>query len=345
MRLTLALTCLCGLLLGGCMLPVGEIPPQRVTRENPEPRTIELSQLAAKMGWVVEDGSGAGAYMMKSPQGDRVLFKVDSDVLVLNETYWRFERDAVQKDGFEVLLPESVFVFLAKHFGRHELLRDIDHERKISNYDLEPVEPLRPVKGPAKAAPRGNALKGVTICIDPGHGGKDPGGMGNGVRECDITLSVGMMLKDMCEAEGATVVMTRTTDVYPELEERCELANSKGCDFFVSVHANIAPNDSSVTGFECFYNGDSAESAKLAKAINAAVDSETEVAIRGAKKDPRGLRVLCKTRMPATLIELGFMSNREEAKLLATKSHQMDMAKAVFKGMCNFARSGKTVSK
>ncbi len=348
MRLTLAIACLCGLFLGGCATfgTIGTVPPQQVTRDNPEPRTILLSQMAAKLGWKVQEGVGAKGYILHSPYGDRVRFDVGSDIMVMNETYWRFERDAVQKNGFEVLLPESVFVFVARHFGRHDLVRDLDTVRRKSGYDLEPMEPKVSPASPKGNVIKGTALAGWSICIDAGHGGKDPGGMGFGVRESDVALAVSLMLRDLCLAQGAKVVMTRTTDVYPELDERCEMANAARCDFFISVHANNAPNDTSVVGFESFYNGDSAESRKLASVITQAVGRETDLHIRGAKKDPRGLRVLNKTRMPATLIELGFLSNKDEAARLATRSHQENLAKAVFAGILDYTRAGKaTVSR
>lgn len=91
-----------------------------------------------------------------------------------------------------------------------------------------------------------------TIVIDPGHGGKDPGAMDNGVREKDVNLAVGLELKRALTAKGYNVVMTRDTDIYLKLQERTDIANNVEADLFVSVHVNALPNKKSMTGFEIY---------------------------------------------------------------------------------------------
>ena len=91
-----------------------------------------------------------------------------------------------------------------------------------------------------------------TVVIDPGHGGKDPGAMDNGVKEKDVNLAVGLELQKALTAKGYNVVMTRATDVYLKLQERTDIANNVNADLFVSVHVNALPNRKSMTGFEIY---------------------------------------------------------------------------------------------
>ena len=89
------------------------------------------------------------------------------------------------------------------------------------------------------------SMSSQTIVIDPGHGGKDPGARGkNGLREKDIVLDVGLRLRKLIkERLGLNVIMTRETDVFIPLEERTAIANTKGADLFVSVHANASKRE------------------------------------------------------------------------------------------------------
>lgn len=91
-----------------------------------------------------------------------------------------------------------------------------------------------------------------TIVIDPGHGGKDPGAMDNGVKEKDVNLAVGLELQRALTAKGYNVIMTRATDIYLKLQERTDIANDAKADLFVSIHVNALPNKKSMTGFEIY---------------------------------------------------------------------------------------------
>ena len=113
---------------------------------------------------------------------------------------------------------------------------------------LEGVQPQKSVeaKTPVKARvePSQREARTVTIVIDPGHGGKDPGAVGKGgLMEKDVTLKISRMLRDRLgkAASGTKVIMTRDTDVFIPLEERTAIANSRNADLFVSVHINSSP--------------------------------------------------------------------------------------------------------
>jgi N-acetylmuramoyl-L-alanine amidase len=346
MRATVLLIALVSMLAAGCSTvgpefieangtKVGKVPPQT----DPEPRTILLSEMVKKLGWQKAETWGVRDHAIENATGDRITFTEDSDMLTINNMYWRFERDAVAKPGNDLMLPESVFEFVAKRYGRSDLVRK---NKAGSKYDLDPLTPPAKTQDPAKAVT--SSLKGWSICIDAGHGGKDPGGQANGISEKDITLVVSLRLQKLCEAAGATVYMTRTNDTYPDLDSRCELANGKKCDLFISVHCNIAPNSDEVSGCEAYYNEDSDTSRRLSAALVNSIVKTTGVTDRGARKDTRGLRVLTKTRMTATLVELGYLSNSGEALKLNTKEVQEKMAKALLEGLVQFtAKERKAV--
>ena len=91
------------------------------------------------------------------------------------------------------------------------------------------------------------------ICVDPGHGGRDPGAVGpTDYEEADANLDIGLRLRDLLVNDGATVYMTRTTDVYVSLADRVAIANNNNVDTFLSIHCNAY--DGTVQGTETYYH-------------------------------------------------------------------------------------------
>ncbi|MDR1732125.1 MAG: N-acetylmuramoyl-L-alanine amidase [Synergistaceae bacterium] len=123
---------------------------------------------------------------------------------------------------------------------------------------------IKEVKRPESTAPvvsrEKNGKAGTTsgkkekmlVVLDPGHGGKDPGAVGNGFREKDITLNIGLQMEKALKAKGFNVIMTRNTDVYLTLQERTDIANQSNADMFVSIHVNALPPGKNSTGFEIY---------------------------------------------------------------------------------------------
>lgn len=176
--------------------------------------------------------------------------------------------------------------------------------------------------------------KSMKVCIDPGHGGRDPGAVGlGGTREADITLLAALSLKVQLEALGHTVILTRddTTALHKEkrldLVARAKVANDAMCDCFISIHCNAA-EDRSANGSETWHHPRSAEGKRLAKTIQTALVSAGGLRNRGIKQSA-GLAVLRLTTMPAVLIELGFISNPEEEKLLSNPKWLQRVVKAI----------------
>ena len=170
----------------------------------------------------------------------------------------------------------------------------------------------------------------MLVHIDAGHGGKDPGAVYYGLQEKGIALEVAKQLEKRLQKFGVGVQMTRNTDVFVGLEDRAEMANEARVDLFLSIHANAAAN-SAASGVECHIYGTDGESDSLAVEICKEIAGRLGAKNRGVKVNP-GLCVLNSTVMPAVLVELGFLSNAEEANKL--KVQAADYAAALEAAVC-----------
>lgn len=152
----------------------------------------------------------------------------------------------------------------------------------------------------------------MKICLDAGHGGKDPGACNGDLHEADAALDMVLMLKKYLLEKGAEIICTRELDVYVPLGTRCKIANEAKVDCFVSIHLNAADREEA-NGVETLKYPGSVKSAKLANEIQKRIIEATGQRDRGLK-DRDGLYVLKHTNMPAALVETGFISNNTEAK-------------------------------
>lgn len=170
------------------------------------------------------------------------------------------------------------------------------------------------------------------VFLDAGHGGKDPGALGNGLQEKDIALSVTLKVGNILANHGVTVGYSRTTDVFLELADRAIRANNFGANVFVSVHCN-AFSDTSAKGVETYSYPGSTTGANLSKSIqNSIIASGVYTVNRGTKT--ADFAVLRLTNMPAALVELAFITNAQDADIL--RNRQNDLAVAVSKGILNY---------
>ena len=170
-----------------------------------------------------------------------------------------------------------------------------------------------------------------TICIDAGHGGKDPGACAGGVREKDIALDVAKKIRAHLRATGYSVILTREQDKFVSLGNRAAEANMWGADLFVSVHCNSAPN-SSATGMEVYvHTSRGADSTRAARAIYDRLLPASGLKGRGIKA--KDLAVLRETEMPAVLVELAFISNDSDRAKLVSDEWQERAAEAIAAGI------------
>lgn len=186
-------------------------------------------------------------------------------------------------------------------------------------------------------------LKDKVIVIDPGHGGSDSGAIGaNKVQEKNITLGIAQKMKALLEKAGAKVLMTRQTDVdvygpnasaTNELQARSNVANNNNADIFVSIHIDAFSNPS-VGGITTHYYQKTGYDAMLARNIQNQFGDVTSFPDRGTKSS--GFYVLKHTNVPAVLVEMGFVSNLDEEKLLQTDPVQQRLGQGVVQGLETF---------
>ena len=189
-------------------------------------------------------------------------------------------------------------------------------------------------------------LKGKIIALDAGHGGSDTGAIGpTGVTEKGVTLRVAKALQKLLQAEGATVLMTRTTDteVSPkkanasdveELQARCDVGNDGNADIFISMHMDSFTNStpSGTTGY--YYTKGSKASQRLAQYVSEGVVTALGTGNRGTKSC--NFYVVKHTDMPATLVEMAFISNDKEEKLMNSEAGINRVAEGILNGLRRF---------
>ena len=180
----------------------------------------------------------------------------------------------------------------------------------------------------------GSELTGLTIVLDAGHGGKDDGTSAMGSTEKDINIGVEKKIAELLESCGAEIIETRSDDTFISLKDRVELANNSGADLFVSVHCNYYEDDSSMNGFQCFYGGGSVYGEALANNITAAVEDKGICGTKHARSE--NYFVVCNTTMTSVLMELGYMSNREECLKLFDSEYQGELAAGIVKGIIDW---------
>lgn len=180
-------------------------------------------------------------------------------------------------------------------------------------------------------------LSGKKICVDPGHGGSDPGAIGtNGSalpNEADLVLDVDLRLKSMLTDDSATVVMTRNDDVSVSLENRVAIANDNSATIFVSTHLNSF-SDPSANGTETYAYQSGGNSQTLATKIQDELIDHLARFNRGVKY--AGYYVIKYTSMPAALSEGLFVSNSTEFGLISQAATRQEHALGVYHAICSY---------
>ena len=241
---------------------------------------------------------------------------------------------------------------------------------KATKPEPEPPKMPKPVPNPSLAQQLGLSVK--TIVIDPGHGGKDPGAVSQTRQEKQIVLSLSKTLRDILVKKGYNVRLTRETDVHIPIRKRTQFATDQKADLFISIHAN-ASTARSAAGIETYYlslasdesaritamrenagaeynmkeldalvgrilkESKSVESRRLAEFIQAQLTSGKQVKNRGVKRAP--MVILIDAKVPAVLVEVGFISNPQEGKKLTTKAYQRQLATSIAKGIEQYIKN------
>lgn len=172
----------------------------------------------------------------------------------------------------------------------------------------------------------------IRICVDPGHGGAQPGAVNGRFQEKVAALAISLKLRDKLRERGFDVVMTRDTDIDVSLKSRCKISNENGANAFISIHLNSCHSDEPRGAETWKWRKTRAFSKALADAVQADL-----IAATGAKN--RGVResdvyyVLKHTKASALVVECGFISNNEECRKLFSESYQDKIADGIARGI------------
>ena len=167
------------------------------------------------------------------------------------------------------------------------------------------------------------------IILDSGHGGSDPGAVYNGRREKDDTLKIALAVGKLLAADGYDVAYTRTTDVYQTPYEKAQIANKAGADLFISIHRNSSAVPNRYAGVESLVYDMSGMKVDLAENIDSQLAA---LGFRDIGVSARpNLVVLRRTKMPAVLVEVGFLNTESDNRLLDSKFSQV--ARAIADGI------------
>lgn len=175
----------------------------------------------------------------------------------------------------------------------------------------------------------GSAYGFTTVVIDPGHGGHDRGGIpGQRIPEKVLALDVAKRVERLLRSAGYRTVMTRRSDVFISLAERVRIANAQRDAIFVSIHFNSASNRDA-TGIETYYYNSAG--GRLAYNIQGNLIRACKTDNRGVKR--RGFYVIRHTRIPAVLVECGFLTNGREGRRCLSSSYRQTLATQIARGI------------
>jgi N-acetylmuramoyl-L-alanine amidase len=314
-------------LLALLLLP-GEVAVGRSL--NARPNYVRLNEWARanvfSVRWLERDRT-----IELTREGTRLTFNVDS----------RSDARKAQIDGTQVWLAFPVL--------------NQNGSVLISQTDL--AETIAPVLAP-RANPPGIKVK--TICLDPGHGGNDPGYQVGSNDEKKYTLLLAQETRAELKAAGFNVVLTRTTDVKIPLEDRSAFARKKGADMFISLHFNASETArNEVKGTEifcCTPAGATSTNARgegdtrwvvgnrhdernmlLAYELQKSYANDLRVEDRGVKR--ARFEVLRESTVPSILIEGGFLSHPTEGKKITDPAYRKQMAHAIVQGVLAYKKA------
>jgi len=191
------------------------------------------------------------------------------------------------------------------------------------------------------APPRAPVVTGnnPTIVIDPGHGGDDNGGEFAGLREKDLDLAIALKVRDEFVARHWNVVMTRSGDEKPSVNQRAALAKSSGAKYFVSIHCDALATANAHEGLTIYYHGGRARDSLFAGSLGPAMGKTAlyhSVRIESdSKRFSNGFGVLRMNTVSAVLIECGFMNNARDLAILNDSANQAKVARGIVDGVFN----------
>ncbi len=315
-----------------------DLPPE-VSRgggfESPEQGTATLSMAVNQVG------DRAVISLRSSGKIDHNIFTLtDPNRLVVDLTLEKSPDDS-NRD-----LPESIEInkgpvgtlrtgWLDGNSGRLRVVLDLNGR---AHYLVSELDAHRELVLEVFTPDLRGALLGKTIFLDPGHGGNDPGAIGpTGLYESSVTMDIANRTASLLREQGATVYMSRTGNTAVGQKDRANMANNAGVDVFVSIHINSNEHPDK-WGMSTYYYSppkDTYERVQQRKKLANSLQTELAETLRLADLGLFQARfaVLCETVMPAVLLEIGFISNPEEEKLLKDEGFREQAAQAITRGL------------
>ncbi|MDN7245847.1 SH3 domain-containing protein [Planococcus shenhongbingii] len=226
------------------------------------------------------------------------------------------ELAVVQQNGdwYQVSLPDGSSAYIATWV--------VTSDETAAEESEEKEQPAR----------KKGTLNGLTIVLDPGHGGNDGGTVGaRKTKEKDLTLQTAETLSHHLRSAGADVILTRQSDTYVDLRKRVSVGHQVAADAFISLHYD-ATEDNSVSGFTAYYMHDFQE--PLAEAINTGLSRKIDLRNRGVQQG--NYLVLRENHQPAVLIELGYLSNYNDERIVTATKFQEQAALGLYTGIVNY---------
>ena len=326
-------------------LELNDLQYQVVEEDGRSVLRIEIGMSRADVSYTVQKDSAKPKHLIVAVQ-DAKLGAMRTDA-TLDGALGRFM--TLREEGRRGV--EIMVSFASEVEEQNYAVYTLPADRSAKKPDRLVIDVMTPVAAPVPefVAPDGiEGVAGHTIVLDPGHGGSDSGAVGpSGVREKDVALQVAQKVQRLLEGAGAHVVMTRTTDrdVYgpnasngEELQARVDVAErTPGAELFLSIHCN-AFSSPTANGTETYSYYGSVEGGRLAAILQEELLAAGSLRDRGAKE--ANLYVLKHSSMPASLVELAFISNEREEALLTSEDFQNKMAFAIAKGLSRFFVGG-----
>jgi N-acetylmuramoyl-L-alanine amidase len=283
-------------------------------------------------------------------EGNRVVPPPSSSPSPSTETYYqvivpdsgsdtRDRVNAVESGAFRTRR-DGRSVIQAGRFRERDRAEQLQRRLADANLQAQIVESTGPA--PVASAPRPSgstpsiprARQGqLTVVIDPGHGGRDPGAVGiGGLREKEINFTVARRLQQTLQDKGINALLTRSDDSEVDLDPRVDFADRANADVFVSIHSNaIDMSRPDVNGLETYYYS---SGLRLAQTIHNSLLERTTLQDRGVRR--ARFYVLVNTSMPAVLVETGFVTGREDAARFRDPDAVNDISDGIAAGVLQY---------
>lgn len=292
-----------------------------------------VSQLSRRgIDTQIIEGQRAAPPPRPTASSSRTLYQV---VVPETGSDTRARVNAIESGAFRTRV-NGQSVIQAGRFAERDRAERLQRRLSDARLPAQIVESNAPIastpRNPSPSVPRARQGQ-LTVVIDPGHGGRDPGAVGiGGLREKDINLVVSERVRSNLAAKGLNVVMVRSDDREIDLDPRVDLAERVDADIFVSIHSNaISMSRPDVNGLETYYYS---SGLRLAQTIHNNVLQETDLRDRGVRR--ARFYVLVNTSMPAVLVETGFVTGREDAARFRNPDRVNEIADGISDGILQY---------